>query len=332
MKKQNKIIIAIAIQTIILLWICIQREIIIHTGDIVYIRTRPVDPRDLFRGDYVRLNYEISNLSTKLASTEEIKELYKKEKRAYLIYSKDSRNVLVPEKVLLSKPNDSPFIRAFTKKNWNRNNISLRYGIEKYFVQQGKGLVLERGQTLEGIRIPLEMKTIIGQKSGIAVIKGYRYCDMGISVTLPPFTRRNQDPSFKIKIKLINASNKKLAIVDPPNHSTFKLNISYSYQLPEQEKIHLKTPQQDPEDYSNSDIKILPPKTVYSFEIDLDTPEFQLIKGMKKVNWNEMGWKHRVSIIYTPPLKEEISNLNHKDKIWQGKLSTRTFSARSFVD
>ena len=26
-------------------------------------KTRPVDPRDLFRGDYVILNYEISNVN-----------------------------------------------------------------------------------------------------------------------------------------------------------------------------------------------------------------------------------------------------------------------------
>ena len=29
----------------------------------MYLRTAPADPRDLFRGDYVRLNYEISNVA-----------------------------------------------------------------------------------------------------------------------------------------------------------------------------------------------------------------------------------------------------------------------------
>jgi hypothetical protein len=32
-------------------------------GTMIYMRTAPVDPRDIFRGDYVRLNYDISRLA-----------------------------------------------------------------------------------------------------------------------------------------------------------------------------------------------------------------------------------------------------------------------------
>jgi uncharacterized membrane-anchored protein len=34
----------------------------IETGEKIMLRVEPVDPRDLFRGDYVSLSYEISSL------------------------------------------------------------------------------------------------------------------------------------------------------------------------------------------------------------------------------------------------------------------------------
>lgn len=38
------------------------KEYTLRTGTEVILKTEPVDPRDLFRGDYVVLNYEISTL------------------------------------------------------------------------------------------------------------------------------------------------------------------------------------------------------------------------------------------------------------------------------
>ena len=38
------------------------RVSLLRSGDVVTLRTAPVDPRDIFRGDYVILNYDISRL------------------------------------------------------------------------------------------------------------------------------------------------------------------------------------------------------------------------------------------------------------------------------
>ena len=38
------------------------------TGDAIYIRVQPIDPRDMFRGDYVILSYPISQLSANARS------------------------------------------------------------------------------------------------------------------------------------------------------------------------------------------------------------------------------------------------------------------------
>ena len=52
------------IQTAVLASMIYDRATILGTGTPVMLKTEPIDPRDLFRGDYVILNYEISQLST----------------------------------------------------------------------------------------------------------------------------------------------------------------------------------------------------------------------------------------------------------------------------
>lgn len=43
-------------------WMIAGRAAILRTGSEVLLRVEPVDPRDLLRGDYVSLNYEITNI------------------------------------------------------------------------------------------------------------------------------------------------------------------------------------------------------------------------------------------------------------------------------
>ena len=54
------ILAAIILQVMVLAYMAGEREYILKNGKLIHLRTAPVDPRDLFRGDYVRLNYEIS--------------------------------------------------------------------------------------------------------------------------------------------------------------------------------------------------------------------------------------------------------------------------------
>ena len=54
------ILIVVAIQFLALLSVAVKREWIHSYGETVFLRTAPVDPRDLFRGDYVQLQYDIA--------------------------------------------------------------------------------------------------------------------------------------------------------------------------------------------------------------------------------------------------------------------------------
>jgi uncharacterized membrane-anchored protein len=52
----------VLLQVLLLTGMIGYRQHWVDTGEKILLRTVPVDPRDLFRGDYVRLTYEISNL------------------------------------------------------------------------------------------------------------------------------------------------------------------------------------------------------------------------------------------------------------------------------
>ena len=47
-------------------WIIAGRAAILRDGQEILLKVEPVDPRDLLRGDYVRLGYEISRIPVKL--------------------------------------------------------------------------------------------------------------------------------------------------------------------------------------------------------------------------------------------------------------------------
>ena len=64
--KTRFIIGAIAFQLLVLGYIAGQREWILRTGRTVWLRTAPIDPRDVMRGDYVRLDYEVAHVSRAL--------------------------------------------------------------------------------------------------------------------------------------------------------------------------------------------------------------------------------------------------------------------------
>ena len=62
MKTRYAIPLILVAQTAFLVWMIAAQFQILRAGALVELELRPIDPRSLFRGDYVRLNYEISRL------------------------------------------------------------------------------------------------------------------------------------------------------------------------------------------------------------------------------------------------------------------------------
>src|SRR6185436_16903307 len=77
---------------------------------------------------------------------------------------------------------DGLFIRGRTDRSWD-GRVAVRYGLEAYFRQQGKGQELEQSRQRDGIQVPLEMEVAVGP-GGLAVLKGHRWSALGIGLDL----------------------------------------------------------------------------------------------------------------------------------------------------
>ena len=122
------------------------------TGKEIRLKTIPMDPRSLFRGNYARLRYEISSIEgTKLPG----KDL----RNGEIVYVKLKPGVdglCVFDGVSLKKPGSGLFIRGRIQgKHSQRNSVmyDVRYGIEAYFAPKKKALALEKALRGGGVAI-----------------------------------------------------------------------------------------------------------------------------------------------------------------------------------
>ena len=125
----------------------------LNTGTVIVLETQPIDPRSLFRGDYVRLNYSISNLKP---STLEGDNNFKKHEKIYVALKQQGK-YWVASSISHSKPGSNTLflkgkVQYASESFWNQEtgkseniaNINVKYGIENYFVPENEGLELER--------------------------------------------------------------------------------------------------------------------------------------------------------------------------------------------
>ncbi|MFS1523462.1 GDYXXLXY domain-containing protein [Microbulbifer sp. 2304DJ12-6] len=134
--------IAIATQFLILIGLYVQAQIPLWLGEPIRVKTVPVDPRSLFRGNYARLSYDFSSIDQ--SAFKEDQPLRQGEV-VYVSLKKHPPGLYVFSSVSLEKPQKGIFLRGRVMGNRWRNNAGYRikYGIEAYFAPREKALELE---------------------------------------------------------------------------------------------------------------------------------------------------------------------------------------------
>lgn len=150
---------AILLQCAILVLMVADRVRILREGREVTLQTRPVDPRDLLRGDYVVLGYDISQLPAGALAGQPTAErnpvmFVKLAPDANGLYQAVSVHaepvtvtapeVLIRGRVVYSCGSTS---RTFCDK------LQIRYGLESYFVPEGEGKKLEQARNQQKLRV-----------------------------------------------------------------------------------------------------------------------------------------------------------------------------------
>lgn len=139
----------------------IYNENILNSGETIYLKTTPVDPRDLLRGDYVILSYEIADDSRtrNLIIDENLSNF----DSIYFILEKDENEVGYLKEVRTTKPEGVLYLKGLVDLS-SETRTSVELGIGKYFIPEGRGYEVER------LRGELEVLVSIGNY-GAARIK-----------------------------------------------------------------------------------------------------------------------------------------------------------------
>jgi uncharacterized membrane-anchored protein len=142
--KLKLLILVLALQTAWLLAMVITQEYAFAHGKAILLETRPVDPRDMLSGDYLMLNYKISDVPTNLFSPPVKKDLPDGTKifvalapgtNQFYVVTRASTNSLAP-----SSDAEVVLCGNSTYTRWNMtNSVHVEYGIERYYVAEGTG-------------------------------------------------------------------------------------------------------------------------------------------------------------------------------------------------
>ncbi len=137
------------------LWMIFDRMRILSRGTEIVLKTEPYDPRDLFRGHYARMRYEISRLPAEMLQKDEKPEALVG-RTVYLLLEKQedgfwlARNIFPDE---LPKTPTGTYLRAQVVDAWN-GKLHLKFGLERFYAARERAMEIER-LGMDGERAPL---------------------------------------------------------------------------------------------------------------------------------------------------------------------------------
>jgi len=159
-----RIVLVVLLQTAALVAMVGMKQHTLSTGVPVLLKTQPIDPRSLFSGDYVRLNYAISQLRLDQVGGDRE---FERDDIVYVLLQPGA-DYWEPVSVHRAMPSVAAGQVAIkgrvlfvNQRTWTGpekpaepvKSINIKYGIENYFVPEGEGRVLERPKPGETISI-----------------------------------------------------------------------------------------------------------------------------------------------------------------------------------
>jgi uncharacterized membrane-anchored protein len=133
-------------------WMINGRATVIRDGREVLLRVMPVDPRDLLRGDYVRLGYEASDVPRSLIvnAPSDLSQAFGR--ALYVRLAPQADGYWMPVSASLDAPlDDTPGdmidLRGILTGNGFISGVAdvgrVDYGIERFYVPEGEGLAIQ---------------------------------------------------------------------------------------------------------------------------------------------------------------------------------------------
>jgi uncharacterized membrane-anchored protein len=169
-KKLLLFVVFVGLQLLVIGGFFAQRLFTLSTGAQVVLRTVPIDPRDLIRGEYVALRYEISTINQYMAYDQSFKvgdPIYVTlEKNSYDdMWHAASVSKTAPTDYSIAIKGKVTSIPSADNDVWNTRmkNIGVEYGIERYFVKVDRSgaSVIERVEEMDSSLIDDESVPVV---------------------------------------------------------------------------------------------------------------------------------------------------------------------------
>lgn len=155
-KPLLKFLMCVGIPLLILVGMTVTPLMTLMVGQEIMIKTRPVDPTDIFRGDYVILSYEINEIAI-----DQVPDAFRDEDQwqklrqipLYVVLKQEGTFYAV-DSAVFEKPAQGIYLRAwFQYPVWNQTvvaespqnltGIQVTYNLDQYFVPENTGTTLE---------------------------------------------------------------------------------------------------------------------------------------------------------------------------------------------
>jgi uncharacterized membrane-anchored protein len=120
-------------------------------GETIRLKVMPVDPRDMFRGDYSILSYDFTRVDQRrIVGLEKEDGYYDSRGRdLYVKLAQDEKSgQWTTQEITVNRPTNGTYLRGTLPDNWR-----VECGIEAYYVQEGEGQKIDdavrRGRNVE---------------------------------------------------------------------------------------------------------------------------------------------------------------------------------------
>jgi uncharacterized membrane-anchored protein len=149
-----------------LCWMIAGRAAVLRSGREVVLRVEPVDPRDLLRGDYVRLGYEISNVPTNRITNIGPDQFATRDSSLCVRVKKGDDGYWHLVSATFDGPHsaapgaDEADIKGHVSEGRSlgaTGSIDVHYGIDRFYLPEGDGLELQQDMRVRpfGVRVAL---------------------------------------------------------------------------------------------------------------------------------------------------------------------------------
>ncbi|RTQ47105.1 hypothetical protein EJV47_19605 [Hymenobacter gummosus] len=156
-RRRRWVLLAVAAQVVFILLVAVAGYAVSHYGQRITLRTTAVDTGALTRGDYLSLNYDVSQLPRRLWRGDaeprrrrpvyvQLQPLPTGEYAAVAIYPAEPAAL----------PASHVVLRGWVANAW-RQGLQLRYGLERYYVPENAGRLLARRARREPLRVQISI-------------------------------------------------------------------------------------------------------------------------------------------------------------------------------